>query len=96
MHWGNPDATSASSGKIVFSRSNGYVSVLHMGDAVEDAVGTVEPKDTGTTPVPGIIGKGRHLPGRKGINCGETIRGLPTGAGPYSTEAWSQKAQKRQ
>ena len=42
MYWGKADATSESSGSAVFNESNGYLSVRHMGDPVEDEVGTLD------------------------------------------------------
>ena len=73
MYWGKADATSESSGSAVFNESNGYLSVWHMNDPVKDEVGTLESKDTGTTPSAGMIGESRHFPGGKGITCGEKI-----------------------
>ena len=91
MHWGNPAAASESNGAAVFNASNGYLCVMHLGDAanpVKDDVGTVTPVDAGTAAVAGIIGQGRHFSPGKGINCGENITGLPTGAGDHTTETW--------
>ena len=88
LHWGKADAASQSSGEAVFNESNGYLSVWHMGEPVKDEVGTLESKDVGTTATGGIIATARHLAGRQGIFCGDKIPNYPTGAGPYSTEAW--------
>lgn len=88
LHWGKTDAASESSGKAVFSESNGYLTVLHMGDVVKDEAGSVETKDVGTTPIAGRIGTARHLAGRQGIFCGEKIENYPVGAAPHTTEAW--------
>ena len=88
MHWGKADAASESNGKAVFNESNGYLSVLHMGDGGADEVGSVEAKDVGTTATAGIIGPARHLGGKQGIFCGEKIANFPVGASPHSTEAW--------
>jgi hypothetical protein len=88
LHWGKADAASESNGKAVFNESNGYLSVLHMGEVVTDEVGSVETKDVGTTPVAGRIGTARHLAGKQGIFCGEKIGNYPVGAGPHTTEAW--------
>ncbi len=55
LHWGNPDATSESSGPAVFNDSNGYCVVMHLGDAagpVRDEVGSVVPVAKGTTTCP--------------------------------------------
>ncbi len=88
LHWGKPDAASESSGKAVFNETNGYLSVWHMGGEGKDEVGTVETKDTGTTPASGIIGKCRHFEEGKGINAGEKITAYPSGSSPHSSEAW--------
>jgi hypothetical protein len=88
MHWGKADAPGESSGPAVFNESNGYLSVWHMSDPVKDEVGTLDSKDTGTTPAPGMIGKSRHFPGGKGITGGEKITAYPTGSSPHTTEAW--------
>lgn len=88
VHWGNPSATNASSGKDVFNASNGFVSVWHMGDEVLDAAGTLESTDTGTTPVAGVIATARHLPGGKGVFGGKEINAYPAGGEPHTTEAW--------
>jgi hypothetical protein len=88
LHWGKADAAGASDGKAVFDASNGYLSVWHLGDAVTDEVGTLESKDGGTTPAPGIVGKSRHFPGGKGVHGGDTIPNYPVGASPHTSEAW--------
>jgi hypothetical protein len=36
MHWGNPDAASASSGKGVFNKEDGYLGVYHLADEAGD------------------------------------------------------------
>ena len=66
MYWGKTDAQSESSGSAVFNDSNGYLSVWHMNDPVKDEVGTLESKDTGTTPSSGMIGESRHFRRRQG------------------------------
>ncbi len=88
MHWGKADAASESSGPAVFNESNGYICVWHMNEPVKDEVGTLEPKDTGTTSSPGIIGESRHFDVGKGINCGEKIATFPSGSSSHSSEAW--------
>ena len=88
LHWGKADAKSQSDGKAVFNESNGYLSVWHMSGPVTDETGTLTSKDTGTTPVPGVIGAARHFPGQKGIFGGDKIPNFPTGASPHTTEAW--------
>ena len=88
LYWGSPDAKSDSGGKVVFNESNGHVSVWHMNGPVTDEVGTLESKDTGTTPVAGVVGGARHFAGKQGIFCGDKIPNYPTGASSHSTEAW--------
>jgi hypothetical protein len=88
MHWGRPDAAGESSGSAVFNESNGYLSVWHMGDPVKDEVGTLESKDSGTAPAPGIIGRCRRFDFGKGISAGEKITAYPTGSSPHTSEAW--------
>ena len=88
LHWGKADAASESNGKAVFNKSNGYLSVFHLGDAAKDEVGSLEVKDTGTTATAGIVGGARHFPGKAGVSGGDKIATLPTGASPHSSEAW--------
>ena len=88
MHWGKIDAASESSGKAVFSESNGYVSVWHLGDVVRDEVGTLESKDGGTTMTAGMIGKARHFAGQQGVFGGDKITNYPFADAAHTTEAW--------
>jgi Concanavalin A-like lectin/glucanases superfamily/Domain of unknown function (DUF2341)/Carbohydrate esterase, sialic acid-specific acetylesterase len=88
IYWGHPAAKSESSGKAVFNESNGYVSVWHMNDVVQDDVGTLPSVDNGTTIVAGMIGKGRNLPGERGVFGGDKIRNYPSGSSSHSSEAW--------
>ncbi|MEN9572748.1 MAG: hypothetical protein RL514_603 [Verrucomicrobiota bacterium] len=88
MHWGKPDAASESSGKAVFNEDNGYLSVWHLGDTVQDEVGTLESKDLGTSVTAGMVGKARHFPGKAGIFGGDKIPNYPSGASSHSSEAW--------
>ena len=88
LHWGKADAKSESKGSAVFNAGNGYASVLHMDEELKDELGAVQPADTGTSVVRGMIGKGRHLVAGKGVNCGETITTYPTDSNPHSSEAW--------
>ncbi|HEY1192422.1 MAG TPA: DUF2341 domain-containing protein, partial [Gemmata sp.] len=88
LYWGNARAKSESNGKAVFSASNGYVSVWHLGATVGDELGTLESKDTGTAPAPGVIGLARHFPGQKGVFGGDKIPNYPAGASAHTTEAW--------
>ncbi|NDA67485.1 MAG: DUF2341 domain-containing protein, partial [Verrucomicrobia bacterium] len=88
MHWGKADAASESNGKAVFNESNGYLSVWHLGDTVQDEVGTLESKDTGTSVTNGIIGRARHFPGKAGVFGGDKIPNYPSGASAHSSEVW--------
>jgi hypothetical protein len=88
LHWGKADATSVSDGKSVFNASNGYLSVFHLGEEVNDEVGTLDIKEAGTAATAGIVGKARHFPGRAGVFGGDNITTYPTGASPHSSEAW--------
>lgn len=88
LYWGNADVASESNAAAVFNESNGYLSVWHMNDKVEDVVGTLPSIDVGTTVSAGIIGRGRHFAGKKGIFCGDKIANYPSAAAPHSTEAW--------
>ena len=88
MLWGKRDAKSESNGKAVFNESNGYVSVLHLGESVADEVGTLVPKNLGTTPVRGIIGQARHFADKQGISGGDDITTYPGKGISNTTEAW--------
>jgi hypothetical protein len=88
LYWGKPDAKGESNGKAVFNESNGYVSVWHMNGPVTDEVGTLSSRDTGTTPVAGVVGRARHFAGGQGVFCGDKIPNYPAGASPHSTEGW--------
>jgi len=88
LHWGKADAESESNGSAVFNADNGYASVLHMDEALKDELGTLTPKDAGTTPASGIIGEGRHFVPGKGINCGNKITNYPYSDSPFTSEAW--------
>jgi len=88
VHWGNPAAASTADGRAVFNAANGHLSVWHMADEVADSAGTLASRDTGTTPVAGVIGGARRLPGGKGVCGGTEIEGYPTGAAAHTTEAW--------
>jgi hypothetical protein len=88
MHWGKPDATGESNAKAVFNESNGFLSVWHMGNEVRDVTGTLETKDTGTTPAAGVVGEARHFAGQQGVFGGDQITTYPTGEDAHSSGAW--------
>jgi len=66
LHWGNPAAPACSDGATVFSPANGHVAVFHMDDPVQDATGSLESRDNGTSAVEGIVGPARHFPAARG------------------------------
>ena len=88
MYWGKTGVASESNGPAVFNATNGYATVIHMNETVQDVVGSVTTTDTGTTLATGMIGKGRNFPLTKGIWCGDTIASFPQGGVAHSTEAW--------
>lgn len=88
LRWGRADARSESDGAAVFNASNGYLSVLHLDDPGRDETGALQPKDAGTLPAAGLIGRCRRFSPGAGINGGEKIAGLPSGAAPHSSQAW--------
>ena len=66
LYWGKADAQSQSKGSAVFNADNGFCSVLHMDEALRDEVGSVTPKDLGSTSAAGSIGQGPALCARQG------------------------------
>lgn len=88
VQWGKPDAVSESDGAAVFNGSNGYLSVWHLNESLQDAVGTLTLKDQGTTTTNGVIGRARHFAGKQGLFGGEDIGHLPADSEPHSSEAW--------
>ena len=88
MHWGKADAKSESNGSAVFNATNGFCTVMHMDDTLNDEVGTITPKDAGSTDVAGMIGKGRHFTPGKGINGGDHITNYPYSDMPFTSEGW--------
>ncbi|MEI6673920.1 MAG: DUF2341 domain-containing protein [Verrucomicrobiota bacterium] len=91
LHWGKADVASESNGKAVFNESNGFVTVMHLGDPKDpkDEVGTLTPANLGATACDGMIGKALNFVyGRPGVVGGENITNYPTGNSPSSTELW--------
>ncbi len=88
MFWGKADAVNESDAKGVFNESNGYLSVWHLGDVVQDETGTLESVDTGTTATAGVVGKARHFAGKQGIFGGDKITGYPVADAAHTTETW--------
>jgi hypothetical protein len=88
MYWGKADAASESNGSAVFNADNGYVSVLHLDESLKDELGTLAPKDQGSTRATGLIGECRQFTQGKGINCGSKITNYPYSDSPFTSEAW--------
>jgi hypothetical protein len=88
LHWGKADAASESNGAAVFNADNGYVTVMHMDDALKDDVGTITPVNVGSTVAAGVIGKGRNLVAGKGVNGGEHIKNFPFSNNPFTFGCW--------
>ena len=88
LYWGKEDAASESSGSAVFNAEDGFVTVLHLDEGLKDEVGTIAPKDAGSTVSDGMIGKGRHLEPGKGIDGGDHVTSYPFGDNPFTSEAW--------
>jgi hypothetical protein len=91
MHWGKADAMNESKGEAVFNESNGYLCVMHLSDPenpVKDEVGSISPVNSGAIAADGMIGRAMRFNVQKGINCGEAITTLPTGASDHTSEAW--------
>ncbi len=91
LHWGKADAASESNGKAVFNESNGYLCVMHLSDPenpVKDEVGSISPTNSGAIAADGMIGRAMRFNVQKGVNCGEAITTLPSGASDHTSEAW--------
>ncbi len=88
MYWGKAGVATESNGPAVFNATNGYATVIHMNETVQDVVGSVTPTNTGTTLGTGMIGKGRNFTAGTGIWCGDTISTFSQGGVAHSTEAW--------
>ncbi len=88
VFWGNAAAHNESNGKAVFNAENGFVTVQHLHESVDDVVGTVSAVDKGTTSSKGIIGSARNFTTQSGIFCGDRNKGFPTGSSPHTSQAW--------
>lgn len=88
IYWGKSGVGTMSSGASVFNASNGYASVIHLGDTLTDETGGTTPTNSSTTAGNGLIGRGRTFAFGQGIQCGTSLSSLPTGAGPFSTGVW--------
>ena len=98
LHWGNPKAQNVaqpgsppqanSVGSQVFGAPNGFLSVWHLEQSVQDETGALTCEDRGSQPTAGIIGAARKFAGGQGIFGGEKIPSYPTGSQPHSTSVW--------
>ncbi|MEI7899502.1 MAG: DUF2341 domain-containing protein [bacterium] len=88
MYWGRADAAGESSGAAVFNAANGFVSVIHLNETLQDEAGAVTPVDVGTSLAAGMIGKGRHIDMGTGVNCGDHITNYPYASNPFTYECW--------
>jgi autotransporter-associated beta strand protein len=88
LYWGKSGVTSLSSGAAVFNSSNGYASVIHLGDTLVDERGATTPANSGTTATAGLIGKCRTFAAGTGIACGTGLTTLPAGGNPHSSQVW--------
>ena len=88
VHWGNSEAKSESNGAVVFNEANGFATVFHMNEPVQDATGALQVSDRGTTTSSGMVGTARHLAGGQGVFCGDQVESFPVGSDTSSTHAW--------
>ncbi|MEI6534145.1 MAG: DUF2341 domain-containing protein [Verrucomicrobiaceae bacterium] len=88
MFWGKADASAESNGSAVFNADNGFLSVLHLDEAMKDEVGSAQLTNKGTTTGAGVIGKGLHVAAGQSLGCGEVINTYPTKSEPNSTAVW--------
>jgi hypothetical protein len=88
VFWGKADATSESNGGAVFNADNGFLSVLHLDEALKDETGSVTLTNKGTTSGAGVIGKGLHVAAGQSLGCGEVITTFPIKTDPNSTAVW--------
>ncbi len=88
LHWGKADAASESKGAAVFNADNGFVTVMHMDEALKDEVGTISPLNVGSTAATGVIGNGRNFVAGKGIDGGSHIKNFPFSNNPFSFGCW--------
>ncbi len=89
VFWGKADAPDESNGGAVFNADNGFLSVLHLDEAMKDETGSVALINKGTTTTgAGVIGKGLHVAAGKSLGCGEVINTYPNKSEPNSTAVW--------
>ena len=88
VFWGKADASSESSGTAVFNADNGFLSVLHLDEALKDETGAAELTNKGATTGAGVIGKGLHVAAGQSLGCDEKIMTYPNKSEPNSTAVW--------
>lgn len=88
LFWGKADASAESNGSAVFNADNGFLSVLHLDEALKDEVGSAQLTNKGATIEAGVIGKGLHVAAGQSLGCGEVINTYPNKAEPNSTAVW--------
>jgi hypothetical protein len=101
MHWGNPGASSLSSGSAVFDTANGFAAVWHLSDSAgvfRDATGNGFCGVSGTagltnpSPAEGIIGRSQLY---NGVSSGFLVQNSGAGKldfpfdGRYTLSAWA-------
>jgi hypothetical protein len=88
VFWGKAGASNESSGGAVFNADNGFLSVLHLDEALKDETGSAELTNKGTTTGAGVIGKGLHVAAGQSLGCDEKIMTYPNKSEPNSTAVW--------
>jgi hypothetical protein len=90
MYTGNPDAIDSSNGGAVFDTSNGFAGVWHLketdGNAYDATNNGFNGKDSGCTPVSGIIGNCRSFSNKSFLK----IPGLLNTPSNVTLSAWAQ------
>ncbi|MFM7186848.1 MAG: DUF2341 domain-containing protein [Armatimonadota bacterium] len=88
VKWGGTSNQRALS-KAVFDASNGYASVLHLGDDIQDTMGTLSLHPDGVYTTTGAIGTATRFRQGSGIAAVlETGKTLPLGSQSSTTSVW--------
>jgi len=88
VKWGKSTKHQQATG-LVFDSSNGFSSVLHLGDESIDVLGTLSLRPDGIGTTPGTIGNASRF--RQGSGIAGTLqngKSLPAGSQPSTTSAW--------
>ncbi|MEI6099129.1 MAG: DUF2341 domain-containing protein, partial [Alphaproteobacteria bacterium] len=88
VFWGKADASAESNGAAVFNADDGFLSVLHLDEAMKDETGAASLTNKGATTGAGVIGKGLHVAAGQSLGCGEVINTYPSKSEPNSTAVW--------